>query len=268
MEQARQRKSPANFTLIELLVVIAIIAILASLLMPSLQQAKATAKLIHCTSNIRGINTAWLLYADDYDGNFCFNRYAVREGVTSGNPLQYFPNGDRVMPWYYWLSPYLDGIKPRDNISPWDDRDRLCKINTGCPYMASNNWEFGSYGLDRRITQWDDLYWGNPTYMNTASMKYCAWNNRQITAPPSKVVVFACCVGVSWEHISMDNNFIYVTRYGSSPETSYGKPRHQSRVLPFSFLDGHVKSLTHPEQGTEIEKNISSRTSRPPGLGL
>ena len=61
-----------SFTLIELLVVVAIIAILAGLLLPALNSARKKGQSISCTSNLKQVISAHLMYANDYDGLMVF----------------------------------------------------------------------------------------------------------------------------------------------------------------------------------------------------
>lgn len=62
-----------GFTLIELLVVIAIIAMLLAILMPALSKVKRIAERVVCGTNLKGLGTAQVVYAHDYD-----DRYAVQ----------------------------------------------------------------------------------------------------------------------------------------------------------------------------------------------
>ncbi len=59
-----------GFTLIELLVVIAIIALLISILLPSLSRARGQAKSVICLSNMRGCSQGVMVFAGDHNGRF------------------------------------------------------------------------------------------------------------------------------------------------------------------------------------------------------
>ena len=63
------RQPTTGFTLIELLVVIAIIAILMAILLPSLSAARERARRAACLGNLRQMQIAWLVYADDHNGH-------------------------------------------------------------------------------------------------------------------------------------------------------------------------------------------------------
>jgi prepilin-type N-terminal cleavage/methylation domain-containing protein len=72
---ARERRA---FTLIELLVVIAIIALLLTLLMPSLERARELARRAVCAANLRHLGTAFHVYAYEHDDvlPWCIVRWA------------------------------------------------------------------------------------------------------------------------------------------------------------------------------------------------
>lgn len=85
-----------KFTLIELLVVIAIIAVLASMLLPALQSARAQARGTSCSGNMKQIAMVYIFYADDNHSYL-----PCRDNLAGG----FTPNGEAVS-----AKNWLDGV--------------------------------------------------------------------------------------------------------------------------------------------------------------
>jgi prepilin-type N-terminal cleavage/methylation domain-containing protein len=95
-----------GFTLIELLVVIAIIAVLAALLLPALSRAKQQGQKIECMNNLRQLQLAWQLYADDHDGWLPRNSFGQSSGLFDFK--------------YAWTAGWMDYSNDNsDNTNTW-----------------------------------------------------------------------------------------------------------------------------------------------------
>jgi prepilin-type N-terminal cleavage/methylation domain-containing protein/prepilin-type processing-associated H-X9-DG protein len=116
----RQRK---GFTLIELLVVIAIIAILAAILFPVFAQAREKARQTSCTSNLKQLGTAMMMYAQDYDESYPSNWYPS-DGHWANVILPYIGQGKQL---------YTGGVMI-------------------CPSAAFRGW---SYSMSQALNRWD-----------------------------------------------------------------------------------------------------------------
>lgn len=103
--------TPRAFTLVELLVVIGIIAILASLLLPSLSRVKLKARQTKCIGNLKQVGLAFILYANDNEGQL--------PPLNSGGPFRdpSFPH-DPTGWWYRILSDgkYLSDVRVKNGV--------------------------------------------------------------------------------------------------------------------------------------------------------
>jgi prepilin-type N-terminal cleavage/methylation domain-containing protein/prepilin-type processing-associated H-X9-DG protein len=135
-------KKEVAFTLIELLVVIAIIAILAAMLLPALARAKATAKRIQCTNNLRQIATAVGMYTDE------FRRYTP---YNDGSVQVLTHQQGRALYWDARVLPY-----PVGNTATF-----LCPGQAGTNNNVAANWDpWPNIVVDQMARDYPNLSYG------------------------------------------------------------------------------------------------------------
>ncbi len=129
-DEMRKRK---GFTLIELLVVIAIIAILMAILMPTLNRAKEQGKRAACLNNLRQLQLAWILYADENEDKI------VNGEADEGNDGQCIMKTGRHTNEMWWTGDDCAGGYMQGAQLAEDMQIRAIKAGALYPYVKNEN---------------------------------------------------------------------------------------------------------------------------------
>ena len=230
-ECCKYKKTFLNrFTLIELLVVIAIIAILAGMLMPSLQKARGKARGIACLSNGKQLGMIYLFYADDYEGYL-----PCRDNLAGG----FTPAGENINP-----KNWLDGVVLF--YLGKNDASKTAVEVLRCPQEEATEDITTDYGLNYLIATDNGLGLKISSLVNTSQTAMLVENYGHL------------CYGYDAVNPSGIHNV------GNIANNRAPYFRHDNRASVV-FADGHIESrnkkqVPSPEGYPDVSTNILKNT--------
>lgn len=165
-----RNESYRGFTLLELLVVISIVALLVSILLPSLKEARRQAKTVVCASHLKGMGTGLQTYLSEYaDWIPGVNTSGVGLRANMQNP-EALQTDFMPVQQFDWMTPIRTGT-----ALPWKRAERFHFLlsEMKCPSLMDVPSVAASYGPSPDDDDFDNIeLWPMTSYLMPVSFQY------------------------------------------------------------------------------------------------
>jgi prepilin-type processing-associated H-X9-DG protein/prepilin-type N-terminal cleavage/methylation domain-containing protein len=224
------------FTLIELLVVIAIILTIAGLLFPVFAAARSAAKTTACSSNVKQLTYAYLLYSTDYDDQLC-------PPVLFSNLALYPLNG-----WYGQLSSATEPVDLKNALlGPYLHNTAVFDCPTASVITEPTSQD-RSYAInDQLCITTVNLTNFNPTFSTV--------NMSGVEMPAETILFGDGAENFTGPTVARRAILQFNTHFANGTLRGFLHARHGGKVATVSWLDGHVKS-EHLSYNTRNDSSV------------